>query len=138
MATYTKNSRQKQAILHALRSVTSHPTADWIYARVREELPNISLGTVYRNLSRFAQEGVILRLDVGTGTDRFDGTPYPHYHFMCRECGAVSDLALPYDAGLDQRAHEVSGAEVDSHTLVFHGTCKACKMAKDDGESPSF
>lgn len=77
-----KFSRQRQAIMDYLMSTTEHPTADTIYANVKEQYPNISLGTVYRNLNLLADEGQILRLSCGDGSDHFDGTIEPHYHFL--------------------------------------------------------
>ncbi|MGN1084105.1 MAG: transcriptional repressor, partial [Lachnospiraceae bacterium] len=85
-----KHSRQRDAILEYLRSTASHPTADTVYENVREKIPNISLGTVYRNLNMLAESGEVLRLSCGGTSDRYDGCVKPHYHFLCRSCGNVS------------------------------------------------
>ena len=89
-----KHSRQRDAILEYLHSTKSHPTAETVYENVRESIPNISLGTVYRNLNMLADAGDILRLSCGGTSDRYDGNPEQHYHFLCRECGNVSDLEM--------------------------------------------
>lgn len=122
----TKRSIQKEAILHALCSVNSHPDADWIFAQVRRQLPSISLGTVYRNLSKFAAEGIIARLTVGGASDHYDGNPEPHYHLICSRCGAISDLDMAYQSTLNLQAEEISAGQITGHSLIFHGICKQC------------
>ena len=89
-----KYSRQRESIKACLMNRHDHPTADALYASIREEYPNISLGTVYRNLNLLVETGEIQRLTCGDGADHFDGNPRPHYHFMCRECKQVYDCLL--------------------------------------------
>lgn len=120
-----KYSHQREAIREALMSVNTHPTASEIYDMVRERIPNISLGTVYRNLSMLANEGEILRISTGEGTERFDATTDSHCHLVCAECGGVSDIELPADE-LDRAAENISGAKVERHSLIFYGVCANC------------
>ena len=80
-----KHSKQRDSILEFLAARKDHPTADVVYMNVREQLPNISLGTVYRNLTLLSDLGEILRLRVGDGTDHFDADTSPHNHFVCKE-----------------------------------------------------
>ena len=127
----TKNSRQRTAVLEVLRGTKSHPTADWVYDKVREELPNISLGTVYRNLSRLTEAGLIQRLDVGDGVDHFDAAVEPHYHLYCESCRRLLDLDLPYDTALNDRAEALHPVQVSRHSLVFHGLCGTCSGRND-------
>ena len=89
-----KYSRQRELIKEFLMTRKDHPTADIIYQNVRNENPNISLGTVYRNLTLLAKDGEIRRLNVGDGTDHFDADTSPHYHFVCTECSSVIDLKM--------------------------------------------
>ena len=84
-----KYSRQREAIKDFLMTRNDHPTADVVYSNVRTEFPNISLGTVYRNLTLLADLGEIARLRVGDGVDHFDADTSPHYHFVCSDCGSV-------------------------------------------------
>ncbi len=119
-------SKQRACIMEILSGTTSHPTANWIYDRVRQEIPKISLGTVYRNLSTLAENGEILRLDVGDGMDRFDANFHPHYHMYCKHCHQLMDLDIPYDSTLNQMAENQFGAKVDWHTLIFYGSCPNC------------
>ena len=88
-------SRQREAIVNVLKSTTSHPSAAWIYDRVRIQIPNISLGTVYRNLAALEKEGIIVKVPVGDNREHFDGDTTPHSHFYCKSCEAISDI--PFD-----------------------------------------
>ena len=89
-----KYSRQREAIKDFLMTRNDHPTADVVYSNVRTEFPNISLGTVYRNLTLLADLGEIARLRVGDGVDHFDADTSPHYHFVCSDCGSVIDSEM--------------------------------------------
>lgn len=81
----TRKSKQKEAIFKVLKGTTSHPTAEWVYERVRREIPNISLGTVYRDLELLKQEGEILKLGLAGRESRFDAKTEKHYHFRCQK-----------------------------------------------------
>ena len=89
-----KHSKQREAIQFYLATHSNHPTAETVYLGIKEEFPNVSLGTVYRNLALLAENGEILKISTGVGPDRFDGCIDPHYHFFCTECGAVYDLKM--------------------------------------------
>ena len=90
-------SRQREAILSVLRSTDTHPTANWIYTKVRETIPNISLGTVYRNLLDLSNSGEIICIDVGDGSLHYDGDIFPHLHLCCKNCNSVTDAKLEED-----------------------------------------
>lgn len=125
-------SRQRQAIVDYLCSTKEHPTADTVYLHVREQYPKISLGTVYRNLNLLADEGEILRLSCGDGSDRFDGNPELHYHFTCNCCKRVLDLEI--DPGslshINTLASVGFAGTIDEHTIFFRGLCPECKHEK--------
>lgn len=120
-----KNSRQREKILEMLRNTKSHPSAGEVYDAVREEIPNISLGTVYRNLAKLSDMGQILRLDIGCGTEHFDGDVSPHYHIVCRGCGKITDV-FEYAENLNRIAEKHFGGEIESHSLIFFGECEKC------------
>ncbi|MCX6009653.1 MAG: transcriptional repressor [Chloroflexi bacterium] len=122
-----RRTKQKEAILEVLRGTTSHPTADWVYNEVRKEIPNISLGTVYRNLRLLCERGEILELDLCGTLARFDARQDNHYHFRCEKCGWVFDVDLPVDEEIDRRAAQKTGFEVSFHRLEFRGVCKNCQ-----------
>lgn len=127
-----RHSRQRDLIKEFLKSRKDHPTADEVYQNVRMQNPNISLGTVYRNLTLLAEDGDIVRLNVGDGIDHFDADISPHYHFVCRKCGHVADLEM--DRPGEARLQEITKAagscfegHIEGHVTYFYGTCSFCR-----------
>jgi len=120
-------SKKREAILNAIQSTKCHPSADWVYQTLKPEHPDLSLGTVYRNLEFFRQHGAIQSVGVVKGQERFDATTTPHTHFVCSGCGDVIDLDdIQLDAGLDREVCEKYGLAVQRHELTFHGLCQCC------------
>ena len=117
MSPVRKHSRKRDAILQCLRNTTCHPTAEWVYNRLKLEIPDLSLGTVYRNLAAFKQDGVIDSVGTVGGLERFDARTDPHCHFICSRCGNVIDVD-----GLD-----LPGARLEQTRLNFYGYCQICK-----------
>ena len=107
-----------------------HPTADVVYMNVRQEYPNISLGTVYRNLTLLADMGEILRLRVGDGVDHFDADTSKHYHFICSECGQVIDLKMDNIDNIVDIAGMNFDGEIRGHVTYFYGICGNCQKNK--------
>ena len=122
-----RRTKQRGAILKVLRGVNFHPTADWIYEEVRKEIPNISLGTVYRNLKLLRESGEILEIAFGGTFSRFDGNPDNHYHFRCEKCGRVFDIDEPVNKELDERVAQKTGFKISHHRLEFRGLCQECQ-----------
>jgi len=123
-----RETRQREAILNVLRSADSHPTADWIYDEVRKAIPNISKGTVYRNLQILREKGEISELNLSGTVSRFEGRQENHYHFRCDKCGRVFDLDEPVNNELDERVARKTGFKVSYHQLEFCGLCKDCQQ----------
>ncbi len=121
-----KYSRQREMIKDFLKTRHDHPTADVVYMNVRRQNPNISLGTVYRNLSLLADIGEIQRLRLGDGTDHFDADTSPHYHFICTKCGSVIDLKMESIEGIKDIAGANFNGTIDGHVTYFYGTCGNC------------
>ena len=121
-----KYSRQRECILKNLQSRRDHPTADMVYESVQIEEPNISLGTVYRNLSFLAENGQILKISTGIGPDHFDGFTEAHNHFVCRKCGRVLDLDYVADEKIIAEASKNFNGEIKGDDLQFYGTCEDC------------
>lgn len=120
-------SKKREAILNAIQSTKCHPSADWVYQTLKPEHPDLSLGTVYRNLEFFRQHGTIQSVGVVRGQERFDATTAPHTHFVCSGCGDVIDLDdIRLDDGLDREVCEKYGLAVQRHELTFHGLCQTC------------
>ncbi len=124
-----KHSRQREAILNELRSRKDHPTADELYFSLKTEYPNLSLGTVYRNLNLLADEGIILKIS-SDGADRFDATADNHYHFQCTKCGRLYDIDYPVINGIENEAQKIAGGKITSHQLTFIGICENCLQLK--------
>ena len=125
-----KYSRQRESIKACLMSRHDHPTADAVYASIRKEFPNISLGTVYRNLNLLVDLGEVRRVTIGDGKDHFDADTGTHYHFVCRRCGSITDLPLEPFADLESKAQTCANGRVESHSMDFFGVCSDC-MARD-------
>lgn len=121
-----KYSRQRESIKNYLMNTYSHPTADMVYAHVRDEFPNISLGTVYRNLNLLSDIGEAVKISTPDGGDRFDGRTEPHYHFCCTECGQVMDLDMENIDHINETAAKNFDGIIDTHTTVFYGKCGNC------------
>lgn len=124
-----KHSKQRDAILKELRSRKDHPTAEDLYLTLKTEMPNLSLGTVYRNLNMLASDGVILKISF-EGADRYDGNRDLHYHFRCVECGMVSDVDVPPFDDINSKAQAYAKGRIDTHELIFCGVCNECLDAK--------
>lgn len=125
--TSLRMTKQRQVILEELRSVTSHPTADDMYDMVRRRLPNVSLGTVYRNLEILAESGVVQKLDIGGTKKRFDGNVGVHCHLRCTQCGRVDDFPLETGVDLDELAAAMTDYTILRHRLEFVGICPNCQ-----------
>ena len=128
-----RETRQREAILNLLRGTASHPTADWIYDGVRKVIPNISKGTVYRNLKTLRDMGEISELNLSGTVSRYEGRKDNHYHFRCPRCGRVFDLNEPVDNELDKRMAQKTGFKITYHQLEFRGLCKECQSQANHG-----
>ena len=120
-------SRKREAILQKIRGSHIHPTAAWVSQELKNEYPDLSLGTVYRNLTRFKEDGTIRSLGVINGQEHFDGELNAHDHFLCMECGQILDLARP--AFLEEsieHLEKTGNLVVRSYDLLLRGTCPAC------------
>ena len=118
-------TKQKAVVYEVLCSTNTHPTADWIYEEARKRIPEISLGTVYRNLQVLLEDEKILELNYGKGQSRFDGNPKPHYHFVCEKCGRIYDFAHEGPWVGDEVLASAPGL-VKSYRFECYGVCKDC------------
>ena len=121
------------AILNALQETDVHPTADWVYARLKPRYPNLSLGTVYRNLKKFCENGRAVSVGVINGQEHFDGRVDPHAHFVCKQCGAVLDVPEEFF----QEEHFVRlfakyRLQVENARVLFEGLCPQCQESERD------
>ena len=120
-------SKKREAIFNAIRETKCHPSADWVYQTLKPTHPDLSLGTVYRNLDFFRQHGMVRSVGVVKGQERFDAMTAPHTHFVCSCCGDVIDRDdIQLDAELDRTLCERYGLAIERHELTFHGLCQTC------------
>ncbi len=124
-------SKKREAILAVIRGTTSHPTAEWVYQALKPDYPDLSLGTVYRNISQFKQDGVIISVGVVNGQERFDGNVNPHTHFVCAGCDSVIDIPGEFVGGkVSSEVAKKFHIQVDSSEVLFHGLCSQCLTKK--------
>lgn len=129
-----RNTKQKEAILRILNNTRAHPTADWIYEEVKKEIPNISKGTVYRNLKVLQESRAVSELNLKGTLSRFEVKQASHYHFRCEKCGRVIDVDVPVDIKLDQKVAMRTGLKIYYHQLEFRGVCRDCQHKQMRGE----
>lgn len=126
METVRRASKKRNAIYDALCSTKAHPSAEQLYMSLKNQIPDLSLGTVYRNLGVLMQDGLIISVGNVDGQERYDACTAPHTHFICTCCGRVDDadssLPLPPYEEFEKR----TGWKLSSHSLCFSGLCSDC------------
>lgn len=122
-----KRSKQRERILELLGQTEIHPTADWLYHKLKKEFPSLSLGTVYRNLNILVEQKRIQKLPFGSTHDRYEIIKNPHYHLVCEACGRVQDFDMPQYAEINKQAQKMSGFNISRHRIDFFGTCDKCQ-----------
>ena len=119
-----RSSRQRDAVLNVLKSYCDHPTADVIYSRVKEIIPNISLGTVYRNLGQLQDQCLITVVESSDKKVHYEGNLEDHIHFLCKKCGVRTDIFCENEV---PKIFENAGHLVESQKTVYYGICKDCR-----------
>lgn len=122
-----KYSRQRESIKSFLKTRTDHPTAEQVYFNLKKDFPNISLGTVYRNLSLLSDLGLIKKISCGNNAEHFDGNTLPHYHFICTNCNSVIDLEMEDLSFINTLASKSFRGNIEGHFTYFYGICESCK-----------
>jgi Fe2+ or Zn2+ uptake regulation protein len=119
-----RSSKQRDAVLTVLKSSCDHPTADVIYERVKESMPNISLGTVYRNLGQLKDEGMITIVESSDTKVHYEGNLEDHIHFLCKKCCNITDVFCKTEVPV---ALTDMGLQVESQKTVYYGICNHCR-----------
>lgn len=122
-----KNSEKRNAILAALKNTTTHPSADWIFEKVKTEFPGIGIATVYRNLKILLEQNKIFKVDVGDGLDHYDAqTKIRHDHTYCTVCGSIGDI----DVVPSNKLNSFVGNDfsVESYSMILFGKCNKCRQ----------
>jgi len=129
MARY--HSEKREAIYEAIAATKEHPTADYVYGKLKEQYPSISLGTIYRNISQLKEQQKLISVGVVQGQERFDANTADHPHFVCNECGQVIDVdGLVMDESNNEVIKARYGAQPTGCLLVYNGLCRECLEKK--------
>ena len=123
-----RNTIQREFVLRTVIKLKGHVTADEVYESIHSEHPNISRGTVYRNLKVLAEEGQIRRIEVPNGSDRFDFTTKEHYHVRCVRCGEIADVEMDAVSDLTKQIKDSNGMNIIGYDILFKGLCRNCQI----------
>lgn len=126
-------SKQRETVLRLLQESERHPTAGAIYEQARQTLPNISLGTVYRNLSQLTEAGEVVSFKTRDGSEHYDACCAPHLHLCCGECGEIVDLEIPFAEDFIRQCAMYANAEIHGHHILFYGICSECRRKQSPG-----
>jgi len=116
-------TKQRKLVLDIVENSCDHLTAEEVFFKAKEEMPNIALGTVYRNLNILVDEGLLRRLTIAGHPDRFDNTRIEHEHLICKNCGKLSDFRIE---GIKEKLKEASQENVQSYELNAYYICEDC------------
>ena len=126
-----KHFRKRDAILEYLKNTNAHPSAETIFTNLKPQISDLAMGTVYRNLTLFRQQGLVSSIATVSGVERFDANTEPHVHFICSGCDAVIDLEeMQIPTSLQDTATKFCGGRADSCQLSFTGLCRNCYQSK--------
>jgi len=122
-----RETRQREAVLQVVRGSEIHPTADWVYKEVKNIIPDISRGTVYRNLKVLVENGLIAEIKSSGEITRYEGRMDRHSHFRCINCGKILDIEIVLNDTYNMEAAAAADARVLYHHLEFGGYCRDCQ-----------
>ena len=122
---------QRQVIYEAVVDSREHPTPELIYERVRQRIPSISLGTVYKNVKTFLDSGVLKEVTLHHGSLRLEANMSPHHHVVCSSCRAIHDIDQSAVQPVRYSASEApAGFTIEHCRVEFIGLCRACRAAR--------
>ena len=120
-------SKQRELILNTLKENVVHPTAEYLYEILKENNPNLSLGTVYRNLNQLAENGTIKKIEGLENSSHFDHNTHEHFHFICDKCKRVFDISVNIAPDIALKTEKETGFTVKGYDIAIHGICNECK-----------
>lgn len=120
-------SIQRKMILEYVLNSCDHPTAEMVYHNIKKQMPNISLGTVYRNLNALVENNLIKKIVIPDDVDRFDKTVNNHYHMTCLKCGKIFDINDECIIRNIDKIEQKTGYKIVSHNLHYNGICDRCR-----------
>lgn len=124
-------SKQREEILNYIKFTKSHPTAEMVYKEVKKRYPNISLGTVYRNLELLTKIGDIKRIEVKGSKDRFDADLSNHIHAICENCGMIYDVNVSDFEKVYDEIENFLNAKILSHNILINIKCSNCNYGEE-------
>lgn len=122
-----KYSVQNEIILKILKENVVHPTAEYLYDKIKEQYPTLGKATVYRNLSKMVEQNIIKKIDGLEISAHYDHNTFEHYHFICTKCGKIFDISSDIAPDLTKKIENVTGNSVEKCDFVVRGICKNCK-----------
>lgn len=129
MAAKRNFSAKREAIYKVIASTKTHPSAEWVYKQLEEKIPDLSLGTVYRNIAVFREMGLLKSVGVVEGQERFDADMSQHSHFICRKCSKVIDVPRGknfVDGNIYNYVEKECNVHIEKHNIIFYGVCGEC------------
>jgi Fur family peroxide stress response transcriptional regulator len=127
-----RKSSQRDMILRVVKNTNSHPGADWIYEQVKKEIPNISMGTIYRNLRLLVETGEVKEINIPGIPSRFDSSTSDHHHLLCEKCGRIFDLDESVDCNMEAEIFQKTGFKAEVQYLKFIGLCSDCQKEQEE------
>ena len=122
-----RNTPQREVVYSALLTRRDHPTADEVYARVRTDLPTISLATVYNCLETLVQCDLVRAVNFERGPTRYCPNLAPHAHFHDEATGATFDIDLPSELLTKIKDVLPPGYDADAVDIIFRGKTTATR-----------
>jgi Fur family transcriptional regulator, peroxide stress response regulator len=120
-------TQQRAAVFEYLRSVAHHPTAEEVYLAVKNQLPKVSLATIYKNLEALIEAGVASKLNYGDGSARYDIRTDHHHHVRCLQCGKMWDIEPTESSAWLKTMKSRPGFQISDYRLELLGTCRECR-----------
>lgn len=122
-----RNTIQRQLVLHSVKRLVNHPTAEEVYKQIVVAYPGISKATVYRNLGGLVDDGLLQKLNVPGAADKYDISTHAHYHAICNVCGSLFDLEMDNPPTIDLNISDMKDFIIEEYIILFKGKCKKCK-----------
>jgi Fur family peroxide stress response transcriptional regulator len=122
-----RHSHQRDMIYNYMLETKEHPSAEMIYEDLKKIEPNLSLGTVYRNLKLLEELGMVRKVTNVNNVERYDAMTYDHLHFVCDECGSVFDLPNFDNEVIKEKFSNEVGGEINWVNIILGGKCKHCR-----------
>ena len=132
MNTARRNTKQLSVILDTIKKMPRHCTAEDVYKEVRKENPSVGKATVFRNMNKMAEEGILLRIEVPGGASRYELIAPKHYHAKCMVCGSLFDVEMDYIPDLENKIKDAHGFVFSGHDIIFTGICSSCRKKQEE------